>query len=404
MLDKYIAFISYSRKDKEVADWLHAKLEDYVLPDREKALSIFPFEGKYFRRVFLDTQDLHVEERPFTTRLQKALENSAFLIVLCSRHSAESPFVDKEIRYFLETHEYNMSRVVPLFIDEVSGSIPPAFAGTSIMERHFPIYNTRLSKTSEANNYCFYQIIAYILKLNFSDVYNRYEVAEEKASRRRRNILLVIITILAVFLGMLGFSYYEYRIATNEALRSKEAALNSQEKLLEFEKKVFPAAVVHGYEDNFLRPVIRHLKGKGEKFKIFILMPHDKEDLTHRNRVGDFEYHAKMNLGIDSIPFLHLPTETKRGSRIMCVSKNGHIVPGVYLDFATTTTSFLNIAEFKKSNEEYRDIPIDTIINGYSHEFVDQTILDLKGDSVFVEFLFDPKQLLDRLRKETQSY
>lgn len=168
--NKYVAFISYSRKDKAIADWLHEKLESYALPDRQKALSIFPFDGKYFRKVFLDTQDLHVEERPFTERLKTALEHSAFLIVLCSKSSAKSPFVDKEIRYFIETHDQNLSRIVPLFIDEVDGCIPEAFNGSSIMERHFPIYNSHLSKNSEANNYCFYQIISYVLKINFSDV------------------------------------------------------------------------------------------------------------------------------------------------------------------------------------------------------------------------------------------
>lgn len=389
---KYVAFISYSRKDKIVADWLHDKLENYVLPDRDKALSIFPFDGKYFRCVFLDTQDLHVEERPFTERLKNAIEKSAFLIVLCSRHSAVSSFVNKEIQYFAETHECNMTRVVPLFIDEVDGCVPAAFNGTTIMQRHFPIYNSRLSKSSEANNYCFYQIVSYILKLNFSDVYNRYEVATQKALKKRRNIFIGIILLLLTISGVLAGSFYQYRIASNQALERKQ-------KLIEFEKKVFPQAVVHGYERNFLTPVINHLKKKGESFIIYILMPQNERDLVHQDRVGDFEYEAKKQIGIDSIPTILLPTETKRGSRIMRIAKDGEYLDGVYLDFATTTTSFLDIAKFKKRNKEYRNTPLDSIIYGYAHEFAGQTNEQLKSDSVFIRFIFEKQELINILKR-----
>lgn len=256
-------------------------------------------------------------------------------------HSAVSPFVNKEIQYFAETHEYNMARVVPLFIDEVDGSIPSAFDGTTIMQRHFPIYNSHLLKSSEANNYCFYQIISYILKLNFSDVYNRYEIATKKALRKRRNIFIGVISLLIIISVILASSFYLYRLASNKALERKQ-------QLIEFEKKVFPQAVVHGYERNFITPVINHLKDKGESFMIYVLMPKNERELMHQDRVGDFEYEAKRTMGIDSISIVSLPTRTKRGSRVMRIAKNGEYLNGVYLDFATTTTSFLDIAKFKK--------------------------------------------------------
>lgn len=393
MEDKYVAFISYSRKDKEVADWLHDKLEHYVLPNREKALSIFPFEGKYFRRVFLDTQDLHVEERPFTERLKKAIEKSAFLIVLCSRYSAVSPYVNKEIQYFAETHEHNMARVVPLFVDEVDGCIPSAFNGTTIMQRHFPIYNSHLSKSSEANNYCFYQIISYILKINFSDVYDRYEIASKKRIRKRRNILIGIIVFLIGFSAILASSFYQFRLASTKALERKQ-------RLIEFEKKVFPQAVVHGYERNFITPVINHLKENGESFMIYVLMPKNERDLVHQDRVGDFEYEAKKAIRIDSISTVFLPTKARRGSRIMRIARNGEYLEGLYLDFATTTTSFLDIAKFKKKNREYRHTPLDSIIHEYAYEFAKQTNEQLKSDSVFVKFIFDKQEFITILREK----
>lgn len=249
MEKKFVAFISYSRKDKDFADWVHYKLEHFVLQDREKAQSIFPFTSKFFRPVFLDTQDLHVEERPFTDKLKISIKNSSFLIVICSKNSAISPFVESEIKYFLETHDNNLSRIVPLFLDEVDGSIPPAFNGTTIMQRHFPICSTRLSKNSEANNYCFYQIISYILGVDFSEIYNRYEVSAEKTIKRRKKFYLAVISLLLLFISTLSISFYKYRAASNEALEQKQ-------RLIDFERKVFPTAVVHGYERNFLTPVL----------------------------------------------------------------------------------------------------------------------------------------------------
>lgn len=389
---KFAAFISYSRKDKSIADWLHTKLESYELPKTKSTSEIFTLDSKYFRPVFLDTQDLHVEDRPFTEEIQKALKNSVFLIVLCSRHSAVSPFVNKEISYFLSTHDNNLSKIVPLFIDEVNGSIPSSFENTSIMDRHFPIYNSRLSCNSEANKYCFYQIISYILGQNFSEIYNRYEISENKKKKERRNILIGLIAFLTLVIAAIGGSYYHYRKASTELLNQKQLAI-------EFEKKVFPAAVVLGYEKNFLTPVINHLKDKGEKFKIYILMPTDHRDLTHQDRIGTFLYESRNALGIDSIPVQFLPTSLKRGSRIMRIAKDGQYLPGVYLDFASTTTSFLEIAEFKKNHESYSDTPIDSIIHGYAHEFVDQTNKKLKADSTFVKFVYSTDELISDLKE-----
>lgn len=378
-MKKYIAFISYSRKDKMVADWLHNKLEHYILPDRQQAEKIFPFKDKYFRPVFLDTQDLHIEERPFTENLQNALRNASFLIVICSRNSAVSPFVDKEINYFLRTHDQNFAKIVPIFIDEVTDSIPPAFKNSSIMTRHFPIYNSKLFNESEANKYCFYQIVSYILGLDFATIYNRYEIESVKNSRKRLRILSISIGVLILFVTILGLSYYNYR------------------SLVNFEKKVFPQAVVHGYERNFLTPVIKYLKQTPTPFKIYVLLPQNERDLTHQDRVEDFIYNAKVKLGIDSITYTHLPTESKRGNRIMQIMKNGKSVDRVYLDFATTTTSFLDIAEFKKRNKAYKNTPTDSIIVGYSKEFMSQTKEKLKSDSTFVKFFLNKEDLIDEL-------
>lgn len=398
-MDKYIAFISYSRKDKAIADWLHTKLESYRLPADVNLSGIFDFRSKYFRPVFLDTQDLHVENRPFTDRIRLSLENSSFLIVLCSKNSAKSEFVDREIKYFLETHQNNYSRIVPLFVDEVDMAVPPAFGGTTIMQRHFPIYNSKLAPSSEANNYCFYQIIAYILGLNFSDIYNRYEIQSRREGRRKRHLMVAAIATLLVMIGVLCAYHYEFRRKSREIIEQKMMLIENEHRRVDVEKNVFPQAVVDGYEKNFLTPFMKRLKKQSRPFRIFILMPENEKDLSHADRVDDFEYRTRLDHTIDSLRTIPFETDTKRGTRVFAVVQNGHGIDGLYIDFATTTSSFLTVARYKKTYSEYASTPIDSMIEEYSQKFRQQINQRLGRDSAYVEFFMTKDALIDRLQQ-----
>ena len=377
--NQYFAFISYSRKDKKVANWLHTELEEYEYPKEIINIDLLPPHEKYVRPIFLDTKDMQVEVRPFTERIKSALENSRFLLLVSSRNAAKSPFVEKEIRYFLNTHDNNYSLIIPLFIDDVTDdSIPNAIRGTSIMGRHFPIYNTLLSEESEANKYCLYQIVAYMLGVNFSDIYNRYEVLSNKKKSIERKNFGFIITTLCIIVLSLGLAWYQgLRVA------------NQKEELVKFERNVFPAAVVFGYEENFLRPVINHLKEVTEDFHLYVFMPTSNRDLRHIDRIIDINRYFKNELGVDSITVEHLKTNTKRGSHIYRMSKDGKFIPSIYLDFASTTTSFFKIAEYKIKHPEYQTYSIDEIINGYTTSFISLTNKELKNDSIYLSFITD---------------
>ena len=377
--NQYFAFISYSRKDKKVANWLHTELEEYEYPKEIINIDLLPPHEKYVRPIFLDTKDMQVEVRPFTERIKSALENSRFLLLVSSRNAAKSPFVEKEIRYFLNTHDNNYSLIIPLFIDDVTDdSIPNAIRGTSIMGRHFPIYNTLLSEESEANKYCLYQIVAYMLGVNFSDIYNRYEVLSNKKKSIERKNFGFIITTLCIIVLSLGLAWYQgLRVA------------NQKEELVKFERNVFPAAVVFGYEENSLRPVINHLKEVTEDFHLYVFMPTSNRDLRHIDRIIDINRYFKNELGVDSITVEHLKTNTKRGSHIYRMSKDGKFIPSIYLDFASTTTSFFKIAEYKIKHPEYQTYSIDEIINGYTTSFISLTNKELKNDSIYLSFITD---------------
>lgn len=384
---EYFAFISYSRKDKKVANWLHSQLEKYKYPKDLVNVALLPPHEKFMRPIFLDTKDMQVEERPFTDRIQSALENSRFLLLISSRNAAKSSFVHKEISYFLKTHNNNYSLIIPLFVDEVTNdSIPFIIKGTSIMERHFPIYNTLLNEDSEANKYCLYQIVAYMLGVNFSDIYNRYEVYSIHKKRREKKRIWFAVIALFVIAISLGIAWYE-------GLK----VIEKREDLVQFERNVFPAAVVFGYEENFLRPVINHLKEHSIDFNLYVFMPTSNKDLRHKDRIIDLTHYLRSELGIDSISVEHIQTTTRRRNSVYRLSKDGAFIPHIYIDFASTTTSFLKIAEYKMQHLEYRKYNIDDIIKDYTIEFISKTNEELKGDSIFVKFVTNKEHFVRQI-------
>ena len=119
---KYFAFISYSRKDSRAAAFLHRKLEKFRIPIKRVPEEMRRGLHKFVRPVFRDKRDLEVGESSFTEDVKRALEESRFIIVLCSPNSARSAWVDNEIRYFLSTHGGDLSKVVPVVLAGNPGS------------------------------------------------------------------------------------------------------------------------------------------------------------------------------------------------------------------------------------------------------------------------------------------
>ena len=384
-------FISYSRKDKRIANWLHAQLENYAYPIELVDEYQRPPHKKYVCPIFLDTKDLQVEERPFTEEIKESLRRSKFLLLICSRNSAQSPYVDLEIKYFIEAHNRNYALIVPLFIDEVTeDSIPPAIKRTSIMERHFPIFNTLLGDKSEGNVYCFLQVVSYLLGVDFHSLYNRYEEREKKKQLRTARFYKV----------MLGASLFAmFSLVCN--IYSLHQMVDKERELLSFERDVFPRAVVYGYLENFLVPVIKYLKNQKEKAVIHILLPNSEKDVTdHQNRFLTIS----SRLDVDSLITKTLPTVMKRGSRIIVMMKEGRDVSCNYIDFATTTSSFLKVAEYKKKHDEYEMIPISQLISDYSISFMKQTKELLEDDSIYVKFYLSATDMVEEINHVTANY
>ena len=124
---KYRAFISYSHSDEVWAKWLHRALETYRVPKhlvgRETEFGPVPAR---IAPVFRDRDELATATNLGET-LTRALQQSAFQIVICSPKAARSRWVNEEILAFKRLGREH--RIFALVVDgEPGGSSRPETA------------------------------------------------------------------------------------------------------------------------------------------------------------------------------------------------------------------------------------------------------------------------------------
>lgn len=113
---KYTAFISYNSKDNNIARWLQKRLEKYSLPSvisNEKGEIVRSYDKKTEKfRIFRYVTDLVAQN--LNDGLKHELDQSKFLIIICSPNSANATWVRKEVKHFIDTGRKNM--IIPFVI------------------------------------------------------------------------------------------------------------------------------------------------------------------------------------------------------------------------------------------------------------------------------------------------
>lgn len=195
----YYAFISYQRKDEKWAKWLQRKLENYKLPVAN-AKDTSDKKSKYIRPVFRDKTDLTAG--PLPDALKEALNQSRYLIVICSPNAVQSPWVNDEINTFVNADRTKY--IIPFIVDGEPYSDDKA-------KECFPDALKAIPKEQEplGVNICeggkqraFIRTVAYMLGVKFDELWNRYE-------RHRRKIRNIAIACLA-FLAVIALGIYDY--------------------------------------------------------------------------------------------------------------------------------------------------------------------------------------------------
>lgn len=199
---KYYAFISYNWDDKKWARWLQRKLENYRLPSFvRKQYPNFPKKFKVFRDGTDIRPDISLQHI-----LREELENSKYLIVICSPHSAQSNWVGKEINEFIMTGK--RSQIILLIVDGIPYSDNPATeCYHTVIKQNFPeilgadIHEQGNEFAFTKREKAFIRVIAGMLGLSFDVLWNRY----------RRYLIQKVTTyilILIVFLVSTSWIWY----------------------------------------------------------------------------------------------------------------------------------------------------------------------------------------------------
>jgi len=114
-MTRYVAFLSYSHRNRVETEWLHRALERYHIPKKlvGKETAKGPVPARLIP-IFRDRDELSASA-DLGNELKAALANSDHLIVIASPASAKSVYVQEEIRSFKEMH--GEARVFALIVD-----------------------------------------------------------------------------------------------------------------------------------------------------------------------------------------------------------------------------------------------------------------------------------------------
>lgn len=204
---KYWAFISYSHKDSGIADWLHPKLEKYRVP--RNLVGTPSRDGTVPARllpIFRDRVELPTSAE-LGDNLQRSLEQSRYLIVICSPDSAQSRWVEEEIRAFRNLNGRDrtialIARGVPNAsdtVDAVNECFPNALRyetkGSAPPERVEPIASD-MRPEADGRERAFLKVVAGLLGVGFDDLYQR----EKRRRSRRRMIGVAAVAALVLIM------------------------------------------------------------------------------------------------------------------------------------------------------------------------------------------------------------
>ena len=198
---EYFAFISYQRHDEKWADWLRNKLEHYRLPSnlRRENTSL----PKEIRPVFRDV--LELSGGLLAEEILEALQQSRFLIVICSPNSAKSLWVNKEVQTFIELGRAR--DIIPFIVDGMpfSGNpdtecFTPALCSLKGENELLGININEMGRDAAA-----VKVVARMFGLKFDTLWQRYE----REQKRRRVTIIGASLLFAI--ASLGIGAYVAR-------------------------------------------------------------------------------------------------------------------------------------------------------------------------------------------------
>lgn len=195
---KYFAFISYSGSDEKWAKWLHTNLEHYHIP--ATLCKENPNIPKKIRPVFWYKKDLSGTK--LKEALEKELEVSQYLIVICSPDSAKSDWVNDEVKSFIARGRSKY--IIPFIVDGVPHSANENNECFPESLRNLPREEEirGISVQKDGKQHALVDVVATMFGVSFDTLWQRHK-------RRERNIRILWISICA-FMMVYAFGIWDY--------------------------------------------------------------------------------------------------------------------------------------------------------------------------------------------------
>ena len=237
---KYKAFISYSWSDRAWGEWLHRTLETYRTP--KLLVGKYTPLGPAPRRlhpIFKDREE-EAAGHGIGAAIEEALDNSEFLIVLCSPRSAKSQWVNREVAYF-KTH-HDKKKILALIVDGEPGAsnmpgreAEECFPKTLLYEvdadlqptdkaEDFPLA-ADARKTGDGKRLAKLKLAAAMIGVGLDDLVKR---DERRRAVRRRFVMSGMTAGLVVLSGLTVFAFQQRDAAQAAQVLAEKAQAEAE--------------------------------------------------------------------------------------------------------------------------------------------------------------------------------
>ena len=231
---KYDAFISYNHnpRDIRISKMLQQKLEQYKIPEGVSART----GKKKIERVFLDRGELEVAG-DLNEEILRALRSTDFLIVICSPESYASPWVKKEIDYFLQ-YKTKDNILTVLTAGEPYDVLPDVLLyrevtaedGTVTREAAEPLSCDYRLPEKEANKTELPRLVSALIGCRYDDLVQRRKQYQQKIRTRIAAGAAALMTLAS---GYMIWSNHRLKASYDTTLieQSRSLTMQSEEAL-----------------------------------------------------------------------------------------------------------------------------------------------------------------------------
>lgn len=204
---KRYAFISYNHKDVKWAKWLQDKLESYKLPsDIHNEFE----DSRYLRPVFRDKTDLNTGI--LANELRKELEESKYLVVICSPNSAKSAWVSDEVKAFIEMGRLDF--IIPFIVSGTPHNYKDRDYNSPYDDECYPTFLRQhtqqhpelellgISADEVGKEKAFIRVVSRMLGVSFDVLWKRHE-----RQKRNRKIMTILSSLSFIAVMILIWIY-----------------------------------------------------------------------------------------------------------------------------------------------------------------------------------------------------